>query len=263
MRGLIAEPVLFVLVLIVLGLVLAARPIVSRQRRRCGITVIAVATALLYGLATPWGASQLLRLVNLPQPALPPLTVRPMPQALVVLAAGIEYRAPEYGGRDTVDAFGLERIRYAARLHRQTGLPILVSGGRLRSDLPAAETMREALAEDFAVPVRWIEGQSTTTEESARLSARLLHADGIERVYLVTHAVHMARAVEAFSRAGIAVVPAPTQFLEPVDIPLPQDLLPASRALYDSYLALHEAIGRAWYRLAYGKPPRPEAAAAW
>jgi uncharacterized SAM-binding protein YcdF (DUF218 family) len=46
-------------------------------------------------------------------------------QAIVVLGGGRYRGAPEYGG-DTVSAMTLPRLRYAARLQRETGLPLLV-----------------------------------------------------------------------------------------------------------------------------------------
>src|SRR5258707_4562639 len=51
--------------------------------------------------------------------------------AIVILGAGRRVYAPEFGG-ETVDEFGLERVRYGAALARLTELPVLVSG-RLES----------------------------------------------------------------------------------------------------------------------------------
>src|SRR5688572_1634675 len=50
------------------------------------------------------------------------------PGAIVVLGGGSHPRAPEYG-MDTVSAATLERLRYAAHLHKRTGKPILVTSG--------------------------------------------------------------------------------------------------------------------------------------
>ena len=59
--------------------------------------------------------------------------VRPLPPgtqagAIVVLGAGAFPGAPEFQGPG-IEPGTLERLRYAARLHRETGAPILVSGG--------------------------------------------------------------------------------------------------------------------------------------
>ena len=57
-------------------------------------------------------------------------------------------------GSGASPAESLERVRYAARLHRDTGLPLLVTGGRLFGETgDEATLMKQALTEDFTVPV--------------------------------------------------------------------------------------------------------------
>ena len=168
-------------------------------------------------------------------------------QAIVVLG-GRRYRdAPEYGA-DTVGEATLARVRYAAKLHRETGLPLLVTGGKPDGgELSEAETMRRVLTDEFGVPVRWVEGESEDTRENARQSAAMLRQAGVTRVLLVTHAWHMPRAVRAFAQAGIAVSPAPTLFQrETLSL---RDFLPHWKGMMKSSLALHEWIGMLWYRL--------------
>lgn len=166
-------------------------------------------------------------------------------QAIVVLGGGRYRDAPEYGA-DTVNGYTLERLRYAARLQRQTGLPVLVSGGQPDGGgLSEAEAMRRVLADEFGVPVRWVEGASDNTHDNATLSAALLRPDQVQRVLLVTHAWHLPRAQRAFERAGLAVVPAPTRFhREPLTA---RDWLPTGYEA--SRLALREWLGMVWYRL--------------
>src|SRR5580765_1139325 len=53
----------------------------------------------------------------------------PPAEAIVVLGGGRYLDAPEYGG-DTAGPSTLERLRYGAKLGRETRLPILVSGGK-------------------------------------------------------------------------------------------------------------------------------------
>lgn len=170
-------------------------------------------------------------------------------QAIVVLGGGRYLHAPEYGGETAGDAT-LLRLRYAAKLHREYGLPLLVSGGKPDGgELSEAEVMRRVLEREFGVPVRWLEGESNNTRENARLSARLLQSDGVSRVVLVTHAWHMPRAVESFSTTGLAVLPAPTVFSRTSLSAL--DFLPSGYSA--SRLAMHEWIGQVWYRVR-GKP---------
>ncbi|MFJ3054869.1 YdcF family protein [Herbaspirillum sp. NPDC087042] len=172
-------------------------------------------------------------------------------QAIVVLAAGSEDHAPEYDGMDIPDYVALARLRYAARLQHQTKLPILVSGGNAPADAPQrskAEAMARALREDFATPVRWIEGRSENTEQNASYSAALLREDGVERVLLVTDAMHMPRAVMAFEHAGLHAIAAPTMFFR-LDHLEPQSLLPSAEGLRRAYYASYEWLGLLWYRL--------------
>jgi uncharacterized SAM-binding protein YcdF (DUF218 family) len=158
--------------------------------------------------------------------------------------------APEYGG-DTVDGLTLERLRYAAKLHRDLGLPVMVTGGIVGDiETPLAVAMAKALTEDFAMDSVWTEPASRTTQENATHSEALLRARGITTVYLVTHSWHMPRAVLVFETAGLRVIPAPTRLSEAFELSL-GDFIPSAGAFYDSYYALHEWLGQLWYRLVY------------
>jgi uncharacterized SAM-binding protein YcdF (DUF218 family) len=174
--------------------------------------------------------------------------------AIVVLGAGRYADAPEYGS-DTVSRFALERLRYAARLHQQTGLPILVAGGSTGGEkIPEAKLMGEALQRDFGITPRWVETRSRNTMENAVSAAQLLKARGIKHVILVTHAWHMQRAEWAFKAAGLQVTAAPTGFntLSERERRL-TGYLPSAKGLYWTSMALHERLGYLWYRWRY--PP--------
>jgi uncharacterized SAM-binding protein YcdF (DUF218 family) len=168
-------------------------------------------------------------------------------QAIVVLGAGRYREAPEYGG-DTASVSTLVRLRYAAKLHRESGLPILVTGGKPDGgDISEAEAMRRVLADEFGVAVRWVEGESNNTAENAQFSATLLRRHGVTRVILVTHADHMPRAARAFAATGLGVVPAPTLFER--GSPTLIDFVPQGYG--KTRTALHEWIGMVWYALRY------------
>jgi len=136
-------------------------------------------------------------------------------QAIVVLSAGRMEHNPEYDNQSIPDYIALGRIRYAAKLYRDTGLPILVSGGlndkATKTDTLAQE-MARVLEYEFAIPVKWQEGSSSNTWENAQNSAIILKKAGIRHVLLVTDAMHMRRAKYAFEQAGIKVSAAPTLF---------------------------------------------------
>jgi uncharacterized SAM-binding protein YcdF (DUF218 family) len=210
-----------------------------------GVLLIALSLALLYALSTRFLADQLLHALE--TPALDPMAAVPA-DAIVVLGAGTYHGAPE-DHMDTVTAHGLVRLRYAARLHRSTGKPILVSGGSPEG-APRSEAahMAATLKDDFGVPVKWIEERSRTTLENARYSSALLSRAGITTVYLVTHAWHMPRAVLAFRSSGFTVIPAATGYATRLRRTV-LDFVPDAQALADSSRWFHEIVGIAWYRI--------------
>lgn len=212
-----------------------------------GAALIGLTTALFIILSLPLTARGLMRGLEV-YPALESLPVRGRepPQAIVILGADRHRDAPEYGGEDTAGPSTLERLRYGAFLQRKTGLPVLVSGGAPFGErFPIAELMRVALARDFQVPVRWVEGRSRDTIENARYSFEVLQAAGVTRIYLVTHAWHLRRAVPLFERAGFKVTPAPTAFTS-VSTTALLGYFPSAGALAFSSRALHERIGYWW-----------------
>ncbi|MCZ6803061.1 MAG: YdcF family protein [Proteobacteria bacterium] len=75
--------------------------------------------------------------------------------------------------------------------------------------------------------------------------------NGIDSIYLVTHAWHMPRAVMMFEHEGINVTPAPTIFVIDVTDPAWSYYIPSASALYGTRIALHEYIGMLWYKLRY------------
>jgi len=222
----------------------------KRSRRFAGWIWIASCCALVV-LSTPYVAGHLLYSLQTDPPIFAGEPLSEGPQAIVILGAGMHPGAPEYGGA-TVGRLTLARLRYGAALHRKTGLPVLVSGGHILGNGEAlSSAMARALANDLGVTVRWTESQSLNTYENAEESASVLGADGINWVYLVTHASHMLRAAEAFRKAGLQVTRAGTEFtLIPEELEF-VDFLPNVGALTASRYAIHELVGRVWYHVAY------------
>jgi uncharacterized SAM-binding protein YcdF (DUF218 family) len=255
--GLLLTPPALLILVALLGLLLQAR------WRRLGLGLVALAVAALALLSSlRVGVALIGDLESDAEPlALNALKSDGDPHtAIVVLGGGRNADAPEYGS-DTASVRTLQRLRYAARLHRATRWPLLVSGGSVYGEQRSeAELMREALIQDFAVTPRWIESRSRTTYENAVYSQALLGPEGITTVYLVTHAWHMRRARWSFEEAGMRVIPAPTGFNRP-DPHLPRILayLPSNEGLYLSSWALSERLGLAWYRMRQGsrRPAAP------
>jgi uncharacterized SAM-binding protein YcdF (DUF218 family) len=142
-----------------------------------------------------------------------------------------------------------ERMRAGALMQRRTGLPVLVTGGELEPGTePIAAQMARSLHDEFGVPVRWIEPASDDTWQNAQFSAVMLHAAGINSVYLVSDAWHLRRGAMAFARFGIATTPAPLRYDRAPRFNF-DAFMPHASAVLNSYFALHEWIGIVYYAL--------------
>lgn len=222
------------------------------QRRRLGLALAGSGIALLYLFSTPFVAQLMISGLQT-APVIPPDRLDEQgAQAIIVLGAGRRENAGEYG-IDTLSSLLLERVRYAAFVARRTDLPVLVSGGLARNGHPPeAMLMMEVLEAEFGVPIRWVESDSRTTYENARYSSRILRDAQIQRALLVTHALHMPRAVWSFRQFGFEVIPAPTVFDDWGEGGrIVRDFLPNARALGRSAYAVHEYMGNLWYRIRY------------
>lgn len=229
-----------------LVILLATGLILHRRRPRLAMSLIFTAAAALYALSTPWVGGLLQKSLEISAP-LDPATLAGV-DAIVVLGGGRRIAQAEYGG-DTLNAFSLERLRYAARLARASGVPLLVSGGMPGGGTtPEGRLMQQALAQEYGLAPRWVEDAALTTWDNARLSAALLHADGARRIALVSHAWHLRRAVPLFEAQGLEVLPAGTLFAS-TGIDDAFDLIPTPNGLRDSTYALHEWLGILWYKL--------------
>jgi len=161
-------------------------------------------------------------------------------QAVVILGGGLRHATPEYGG-DTLGRLTLDRVRYGARIARQTGLPVLVTGGSIANSATEADVMARALDDEYGVRVRWRETDSSNTHENAQFSAAILKRAGVERVLLVSHGFDVPRAKAEFEAAGLGVIPAPT-FITEFSIESPLDFVPNVGALHGSYYACYELL---------------------
>ena len=209
--------------------------------------LISLSLALLWICSTPYFADGALRLLETSPPVLK--IQEGEAEAIIILGAGTYFFPPEYQGVDTVGAEALVRLRYGAKLQRETQLPILVSGGNpLGNSLSEGQQMQSVLQQEFRVPVRWVEGLSNTTLENARNSYAMLHPQGIKSIYLVTHAWHMSRAMQVFRAVGFKVIPAPTAFTTRYRTDL-LSFIPSAEGLRRSRIFMRELIGILWYHI--------------
>lgn len=205
--------------------------------RRAGGALAVLCIAIILLLATPVVSGLLVR--SLDQAAL--AAPAEEPGAIVVLGAEAR-NGPD--GPD-IGPLTLERLRRGAVLYHATGLPVLVTGGPPGPDVPPlAFAMRDALEDDFAVPVRWVEPAARNTGDNLQLAAAMLGQDGVPAAYLVTHAWHMPRAQRAAVRSALPVLPVTVGRQRRPDGRL-IDWLPRADHLAMSWLALREWAGLA------------------
>lgn len=229
-----------------LVLVLVAALIIYRKRPRLAMSLIFLVALALYALSTPWVGGLLQKSLEISTPV--DLKAPLQADAIVVLGGGRRTHAPEYGG-DTLNSFSWERLRYTAHLHRATQLPVLVSGGMPGGgSLAEGSLMRLALTDELHTPVRWVEYAALTTWDNARFSASILKKYGVKRIFLISHAWHLRRAVPLFEQQGLQVIPAGIHFSD-TQIDSPLSVLPSAAGLRDSSYALHEWLGIVWYHL--------------
>lgn len=245
------------------------------KMRRFSRFLLGIALILLYLLSTPWIKLQLAAQLE----AVPPLSEIPQISedertAIVVLGGGRYTAAPEFKvnspeggregalgyGRDVVGKSTMERLRYGAYLHKQSGLPLLVTGGTpLDEAIPESQLMADSLWHDFGIAEVWQEDQSVNTWEHAQLVPKILKQKGVTTLLLVTHASHMPRSLRVFQQSpemeGTRVIAAPTAFTTRGAMDHGFGLWrPSAGTLSKNVSFLHEWGGMLWYQIRYGNP---------
>lgn len=176
----------------------------------------------------------------------------PVVDAIVVLGGAFSHQAgwvaPDLSG-------SADRYWHAARLFHAGRAPIvIVSGGRMPGRGPGlSEAEAGAIfLQDLGVPRGAIvlEMEALTTRGNATAVRALLDQRAIERILLVTSALHMRRSMAAFRAVGLDPLPAATDFEVRSGARLsPASWLPSASALVGSTRAFHEYIGFIAYRL--------------
>lgn len=228
-----------------IAVIVGAAAVIWRLRgwRRASVWMSALAVLIAYlGAIGPIGGALLGRLER-QYPPLPTDAPLPAVQNIVVLGSG-------YNPRDDIpvtaalDEAGLVRIVEGIRLMRRlSATRLIVSGGaepgQGRPAIGYAELARQLGVSDSSLVI--LDGPRDTAAE-ARAVVEVL---GQSSFILVTSASHMPRAMRLMQRAGAHPIAAPTGQLASVAAFRWGDLLPNSRGLRRTELALHEYIGLA------------------
>lgn len=212
--------------------------------------VLVIATVWSWIFAAPAFSNLLTRAL---ENAVPSQDIGAMSRAegayIIVLASGRLY-AGDGTPSPRMEEAGWERLRYGVQLWKRTGGTLLFSGGPEQT--PLDQTMAglmQQVAQEFGVPADAISlsTRSETTYDDLRESRQRIPKEA-KRVYLVTSALHMPRALGVARQVGLEVIPMPCDYR--------QLLRPTWRAWFPDdggpmiwYDALHEWIGLQIYRL--------------
>jgi uncharacterized SAM-binding protein YcdF (DUF218 family) len=206
MTLLVLPPVPMLLVITAGACLLRAWPRVSR-----GLILLGVATLWLFTTESTaqWWSRHLLHVPGaLSAPQIQALRTQQGSShdvAVLVLGGGAEPEAPEYG-RPELKPLSLERLRYGAWLSRQLGSPLGFTGGigwnQEHMGVSEAELAQRTVIEDYGMNLRWAENQSRDTRQNAAYTMPLLLESHVGTLVLVTHGLHMPRALRAFEQAA-------------------------------------------------------------
>ena len=222
--------------------------LVTRIRPRIFSSFLFWAMLTTWLLSTPWFSFILLDYL---QDQYPPLEIVPEnADVIVLLGGGRERYQNEFGQTETLGILALARARYAGHLARKTGLPVIATGAKALDDdaRSQAELLRDYLVDELKVPVVLTENQSTTTFENARYAIEIMKQRGYQRPLIVTHYLHMPRAMESFQHFGLKPIAAPTyRYTYSSQGKKGMLWVPDPYALYLSKIALHEIVGSLYY----------------
>jgi len=227
------------------GLVVGIGGGLAMWRRRWGLPVVAAGLLIVWGPATPVVADWLQRTL---EDRFPPRRVAAAPTADAIVTLGGAIGAP-VPPRKYPDLSGAaDRVWHAARLYRAGKAPLIVaSGGTLpwRDQRFREADAMQALLTSWNVPADSVlrESASANTYENAVNTADILEERDLDRVLLVTSALHMRRALATFRSAGVTAVPAPTDYRVVDDPGSLLDLVPSAGALARSTAAIREYVG--------------------
>lgn len=228
------------------------------RRRGLAWLLVLLATAGLWASGSSGVAQALLQVLQPPQMALSSSQLAELRRAqasgrklaVVVLGGGAEMLAPEYGVSN-LSPQSLARLRYGLWLGRQTGTPVMFSGGMGWGQpvgVPEAESAARIAEQDFRQPLKWQEGQSRDTRGNATRSLTVLAPAAVNEVLLVTDGWHMRRAMRAFEHEAQRLQPGLKLRAAPMGLSLGGDTgllrwLPSGHGYWLMNRVLREQLG--------------------
>ncbi len=137
-----------------------------------------------------------------------------------------------------------KRVIYGVIIAKKNNIPLIFTGGGVGNEANGVKHDIDYLEKSFNFKIKtYFENKSKNTKQNAYLTAKLFQKHHFKKkIYLVTSAFHMKRAMIDFKKAGFKIIPKPTDFLSNYHY-VWYDFLPSMDYLYKTYLALHEYLG--------------------
>ena len=234
-------PLSLCVLLLLIGLVL----LWFTHRQKTGKVLVTAGSVLLLAVSYGWGFAPALKAL---EHEYPPVMAAADAKWIAVLGGGTFSDAgiPLHA---RLSEASLGRLVEGIRLYRQLpGATLLVSGGRVYGSGSDAESMREMAVSLGVNPadIR-VDEESPDTETQALIIRQMV---GDDKVFLVTSASHMPRAVGLFRLAGVNVVPAPTHYVVQDNAGFsPAELFPDSDSVLVAQRVAYEYLGIVWAKL--------------
>ena len=196
---------------VVLWLLIIALALFISRYRRAAVVSLSLAILVLTLFSSPLS----LALYRQHESTYLPVPIAQSPTAGAIVLLGGDVGLPlaprissEIGGNRTLHAFRL----YTAK----KSILIVISGGNVfpQPGVEPESFYTAELLKEWGVPsdAILIEGSSRNTYENAIETKKLLKARQIDKILLVTSALHMPRAIATFRTVGINTIPSPSNY---------------------------------------------------
>ena len=200
-----------------LALLLLIGALVKKPKFKNAVLWIAFAAIMIFGNKLP--GAYLTRWLETRYPAYDGTQTA---DVIVVLGGGTVSKSSP---RQIVEVNGAgDRVIYASKLWHDGAAPLMLCSGSYISwrdgetivdgavTSPASENAELARMLGVDADAIITQDRSLNTAEEAEYNAEILKERGINRIILVTSAMHMRRAVALFEKQGLEVIPAPTDY---------------------------------------------------
>lgn len=198
--------------------------------------------ALFYLFSTNFAGESLMR--SLESRYSPPVDISG--DVIVMLGGGATLDTPDIDGLGNLSGNAANRLLTGARLQRQLGVPIIISGGQVfdNTGKEAVIAKRVLLGLGIAEDKIIVEDASLNTIQNAVYVKKIMSDRGLGKPILVTSAFHMERSVLNFQKQGVEVQPYPADYVTSRKAGLyVNNLIPSAGGVMSSSTFFREWLG--------------------